>query len=102
MLCRMTDFDCIPALKALSKPVRLRIVRLLSKEHLSVNEVAARLKMPQYQVSRHLQILRKAGLLELHNEGKKHLHKVPAKQLAHQRNTLELGCCAFRFDKLSG
>jgi DNA-binding transcriptional ArsR family regulator len=96
----MKDFDCAPALKALSKPVCLRIVRLLSKEPLSVNEVAARLKMPQYKVSRHLQILRDAGLLEVHNHGKKHFHQVPIKQLAHNRNTLDLGCCAFRFDKL--
>jgi DNA-binding transcriptional ArsR family regulator len=96
----MTDFDCIPALKALSEPIRLRIVQVLSKENLSVNEVAARLKMPQYKVSRHLQILREAGLLEMHSHGKEHLHKVPIKQLAHQGNTLDLGCCAFHFDKL--
>jgi len=96
----MTAFDCIPALKALSEPIRLRIVRLLSKEHLSVNEIAARLKMPQYKVSRHLQILREAGLLEMHSQGKKHLHKVPIKQLARKGSTLDLGCCASRFDKL--
>jgi len=82
-------------------PIRLRIVRLLLKEHLSVNEVASRLRMPQYQVSRHLQILREAGLLELHNEGKKHVHRVPANRLVRKRNTLELGCCAFRFNKLT-
>ena len=98
----MTDAECIPALKALGQPVRMRIIRLLLKEHLSVNDIAARLRMPQYKVSRHLQVLRKAGLLEMNSYGKEHLHKIPTKQLAHRKSTLDLGCCTFRFDKRCG
>ena len=100
MLRHMRPFDCTPALKALSEPIRLRIVQLLSRECLSVNEVAARLDLPQYQVSRQLQILREAGLLEMHSDGRKHRHKVPAHQLDDHGNILDLGCCAFRFDRL--
>ena len=58
----MTGFDCIAALKALGEESRLRILRLLFKERLSVNEITGRLKLSQYNVSKHLRIMREAGL----------------------------------------
>lgn len=44
-------------LSALSDPVRLRIMRLLEREELSVGELARVLQLPQSTVSRHLKIL---------------------------------------------
>ena len=41
----MTRFDCIAALKALGEESRLRILWLLFKERLSVNEITGRLSM---------------------------------------------------------
>ena len=99
----MTGTKCIPILKALGEIHRLRIVRLLADEPLGVCEIARRLKISQYNVSKHLRILREAGLLEMKQQGKQHLHVVSAKlksQLAANKNTLELGCCCFRFDQL--
>ena len=58
----MTGFDCIAALKALGEESRLRILRLLFKEWLSVNEITGRLKLSQYNVSKHLRIMGEAGL----------------------------------------
>ena len=99
----MTGLDCIAALKALGEETRLRILRLLFKEPLSVNEISERLEVSQYNVSKHLRIMREAGLLEVEKKGKLRLYAVPSDlktQVAANNNVLDLGCCTFRFDKL--
>jgi DNA-binding transcriptional ArsR family regulator len=99
----MTGIDCIAALKALGELSRLRIVRLLLKERLGVNAISGRLSMSQYNVSKHLRILKEAGLVEMEKQGQQRLYTViPGlrNQLAVHKNVLELGCCTFRFDKL--
>jgi DNA-binding transcriptional ArsR family regulator len=50
--------------RALADATRWRIVRLVLEEPLCVCELADILKMPQSSVSSHVQIIRKAGLLE--------------------------------------
>ena len=100
----MIKLDCIPVLKALSEITRVRIVRLLMKEPLDVNEISQRLKVSQYNVSKHLRILREARLLEMERQGKKHLYAVPSNlrsQLTANKNVLELECCSFHLDKFS-
>jgi DNA-binding transcriptional ArsR family regulator len=90
-------------LKALSEMNRLRIMRLLLKDRLGVNSIARRLRMSEYNVSKHLRILKEAGLLEVERSGKQRLYGVAPRledHLAASRNVLELDCCTFRFDKL--
>ena len=58
----------IEAAKALSDPVRLRIIGSLPRTAdcelvLNVNDLAQALTLPQSTVSRHLAILRRAGLV---------------------------------------
>ena len=99
----MTGAICIPILKALGEINRLRIVRLLADEPLGVCEIARQLKLPQYNVSKHLRILREAGLLEMKPQGKQRLYVVTASlksQLATDKNVLEFGCCCFRLNQL--
>lgn len=99
----MTGLDCIAALKALGEETRLRILRLLFKEQMSVNEITDRLKASQYNVSKHLRIMREAGLLEVEKRGKARLYGVASKlksRAAANNNVLDLGCCTFRFDML--
>jgi DNA-binding transcriptional ArsR family regulator len=99
----MTGIDCIAALKALGELHRLRIVRVLLKEQLGVNQISERLEMSQYNVSKHLRILKEAGLVEMEKEGQQRRYAVIPrlrKQLAANMNVLDLGCCTFRFDKL--
>jgi DNA-binding transcriptional ArsR family regulator len=50
--------------RALADPTRWRIVRLVLNEALCVCELADILEMPQSSVSSHVQVIRKAGLLE--------------------------------------
>ncbi|HQR47144.1 MAG TPA: metalloregulator ArsR/SmtB family transcription factor, partial [Thermoanaerobaculia bacterium] len=54
----------VPALAALSDPLRLRAVRLLSAEPLQVRELQRVLGAAQSRVSNHLAVLRRAGLVE--------------------------------------
>jgi len=55
--------------EALSEPLRLRLLRLLLERELCVCEMMRVLKTPQYRVSRHLGILKKAGLVRDWREG---------------------------------
>ncbi len=99
----MTGLDCIAALKALGEETRLRILRLVFKERLSVNEISERLKVSQYNVSKHLRVMREAGLLETKKRGKQRLYCVAGglkSQVTAKHNVLDLGCCAFRLDQL--
>jgi ArsR family transcriptional regulator len=50
--------------RALADPTRWRILRLVMDQALCVCELADILEMPQSSVSSHVQIIRKAGLLE--------------------------------------
>jgi DNA-binding transcriptional ArsR family regulator len=50
--------------RALADPTRWRIVRLVMRDALCVCELADILDMPQSSVSSHVQVIRKAGLLE--------------------------------------
>ncbi len=50
--------------RALADPTRWRIIRLVREDALCVCELADILEMPQSSVSSHVQVIRKAGLLE--------------------------------------
>lgn len=56
--------DPLPVLEATAHPVRLRLLRLLDRRELSVGELATCLDLAQSSVSRHLNVLRKAGVVE--------------------------------------
>lgn len=55
--------------KTLAEPTRLRLMALLEREELAVHELTEVLDMAQSTVSRHLGILREAGLLSDRREG---------------------------------
>lgn len=99
----MKKFDCIVALKALGEESRVRILRMLMGKERSVNEVAETLGMTQYNVSKHLRVLREAGLLEQEKHGQQRLYSLATDfraHLAENKNVLDLGCCTFDFTKL--
>ena len=56
--------DLVTFSRALADPTRSRIVNLVMKDALCVCELAEILGMPQSSVSSHVQIIRKAGLLD--------------------------------------
>jgi len=92
--------DCVSALKALGEDNRVRIIGLLMDTPLGVCEIARRLDLEHYNVSRHLRVLREAGLLDVEKHGRERLYVVPERirrSHAHSR-VLDLGCCSFQFD----
>jgi DNA-binding transcriptional ArsR family regulator len=96
-------FDCIPALKALGEENRMRLVRMLLKGQCSVNEMAEELGITQYNVSKHLRVLREAGLLVTQKQGQQRLYGLADdfnRHLEQNKNVLDLGCCQFDFNKL--
>ena len=56
-------------LKALSEETRLRILKLLLEQELCVCELEEALNLPQSKVSRHLSILKSAGLVSDRRDG---------------------------------
>lgn len=63
--------------EALSDPTRRRILaRLRLGGHLSVNEIAADLPMTRQAVTKHLDLLREAGLVRVRWEGRRRLHEL--------------------------
>lgn len=68
------------AFQSLSDATRLRVVRLLavSQEEACLCELVDSLLEPQYKLSRHLKILRNAGMLECEKDGRWVYHRLVA------------------------
>lgn len=60
---------CMAVLRTLGQLNRVRIMRLLIKEELGVNEIAERLGMPGYNVSKLPRILKETSLLQMEKPG---------------------------------
>lgn len=94
---------CIRMLKALADQTRWSMVRELLKETLTVGELTERVGVSQYNVSKHLRILREAGIVETSKVGKSVNCRVVEEfrqRLSKSKRTLDLGCCSFHFDKV--
>ena len=61
--------EMLKVYKALADETRLRLVRLLLRGPLNVNEIMMILQMGQSRISRHLKILTEAGLVEYRRQG---------------------------------
>ena len=65
----MTADALLKVFKTLTDPTRMRLLALLEREELAVQELTEILATPQSTVSRHLGILREAGLLHDRRDG---------------------------------
>lgn len=63
--------NVVQLFKALGDETRLRIVRLLHREELNVQEIGQILEIPQPSVSRHLAVLKSAGVVSDRRDGTK-------------------------------
>jgi ArsR family transcriptional regulator len=66
----------LKSLRALSDPTRLRIVALLEKDELSVNELQEITRMGQSRISTHLGLLQDSGLVASRREGKRTFYRL--------------------------
>ena len=72
----MATFD------VLAEPTRRRILDLLRTQELSVNALVERLEISQPGVSKHLRVLREAGLVEVRHDAQRRLYRVRPEPLA--------------------
>ena len=61
----------LKSLRALSDPTRLRILALLEKDEVSVNELQEITRLGQSRISTHLGLLQESGLVQSRREGKR-------------------------------
>src|SRR6266487_3130577 len=66
----------LKSLRALADPTRLRIVALLEKDELSVNELQEITRMGQSRISTHLGLLQDSGLVQSRREGKRTFYRL--------------------------
>ncbi|ACL66091.1 transcriptional regulator, ArsR family [Anaeromyxobacter dehalogenans 2CP-1] len=61
---------------AIAEPNRRAILGLLASSEQSVGEIERRLRMPQTSVSKHLRVLREAGLVEARVEAQRRVYRI--------------------------
>ena len=68
---------------------------------MDVGAISTALGVSPYNVSKHLRVLREAGLLEVEKEGRLRRYALPEaiKRDAAAGRVLDLGCCSFQFDE---
>ena len=69
----------LKSLRALSDPTRLRIIALLEREEISVNELQEVTRLGQSRISTHLGLLQDAGLVQSRREGKRTFYRLNEK-----------------------
>ena len=67
---------------ALVEPKRRAVLDLLSQGELSVGELTERLRLTQPQASKHLRVLREAGLVRVERRGQQRIYAVDARPMA--------------------
>ena len=78
------------ALRALSDPTRLRIIALMEKNELSVNELQEITHMGQSRISTHLGLLQDAGLVQSRRDGKRTFYRLNETANEPQREFIQV------------
>lgn len=69
------------AFAALADPTRARIVEALARRGRTVTEIVELFPISQPSISRHLRILREAGLVSVHPDGRRRVYQLDARPL---------------------
>jgi DNA-binding transcriptional ArsR family regulator len=69
------------AFEVLSEPNRRAILDLLVTRERSVGELEQKLKLPQPSISKHLRVLREAGMVQVRTEAQKRMYRLRAEPL---------------------
>jgi DNA-binding transcriptional ArsR family regulator len=72
----------VPVFEALADPTRRRLLELLTAGERSAGSLAAEFDISRPGVSRHLRVLREAGLVGTRGEGQRRLYSVDVAPLA--------------------
>jgi DNA-binding transcriptional ArsR family regulator len=77
------------ALAALADPTRRELIALLADSELAAGELARRFPVSRPAISRHLRVLREAGLVRARTDGKRRLYRLDAGPLRELDSWLE-------------
>ena len=96
--------ECAEVLKALSEPLRLRIIDLLRHGPLTVSDISESLEAELVTVSHHLGILKQARLVSVERDGRYKVYRLRDDLLSKARGAggaqfLNLGCCRLEIPK---
>jgi DNA-binding transcriptional ArsR family regulator len=69
------------AFNAVAEPRRRRILEILADGERPVNDLVARLRISQPQVSKHLRVLREVGLVRAREDGRQRLYRLNGRPL---------------------
>jgi DNA-binding transcriptional ArsR family regulator len=89
LICFDSNMKSMSAYAALAEPSRRRILDLLRDGERSVNDLVARVDLSQPGVSKHLKVLREAGLVDVRPDGKRRWYGLRAEPLAEVDEWLE-------------
>lgn len=67
--------------QAIADPVRRDIIELISKETLTVNDVAAKFNISRPAISKHIKILHECNIIVIQKEGRKRYCKIQPQHL---------------------
>ncbi len=99
----MSANDCTDILRALSDRTRQRLVKALMASDRSVNDVTDQLGLTQYNTSKHLRVLKEAGIVDVRVAGQRREYFIAPefrRRLEREGMLLDFGCCTFRMDQL--
>jgi DNA-binding transcriptional ArsR family regulator len=92
----------VPVFEALADPTRRRLLELLATGERSAGELAEEFAISRPGVSRHLRVLREAGLVRARGDGQRRIYSVDPAPLAEVEDWLQgwRGFWAQRLDAL--
>ena len=96
-MCRTPD-ECAEAMKTLSDPNRIRIVRALIAGPANVTAISTRAGLSVHRVSHHLGRMRQAGLVACTRHGRQIVYRI-AEEIVTESG-LDLGYCHVQFRPL--
>ena len=94
--------SCTPFLKAFADESRWRLVQRLLAGSTTVSDLVTATGLSQYNVSKHLRVLRETGIIEPRREGKFVRYGITQafqSRVGEDQQSLNLGCCSFHFDR---
>lgn len=77
------------AAAAIADPIRRHVLELVRDDELTAGAIAANFSVSRPAVSRHLRILREAGLLQERRSGRERLYRADPAPLAELRSWLD-------------
>jgi DNA-binding transcriptional ArsR family regulator len=87
-VAEMTDRSQ-PAFHAIADPTRRRILAVLAKEPLAVERLAEAFPVSRPAISKHLRVLREAGLVSCEAQGRTNVYRMDPEPLAAVRGWIE-------------